>query len=74
MQDRVGVAVQAIDLQRLLDHEDRRLVEADLGIGDAGAALVRPDGVIAWRCETEPASADADALVAAMTIAARLRA
>lgn len=49
IQERTGIPVSPIDLRAVLGQEDGALVEQDLGIGERGACLVRPDGVIAWR-------------------------
>ncbi len=38
------------------------------GLSDGGAVLVRPDGIVAWRCQTAPAD-PGRALGAAMAIA-----
>jgi putative polyketide hydroxylase len=48
-QRRLAVEVAALDLRSVLGEVERGLVEQDLGITAAGACLVRPDGVVAWR-------------------------
>jgi 2-polyprenyl-6-methoxyphenol hydroxylase-like FAD-dependent oxidoreductase len=47
----------------VLDARDLEAVAADLGIDDVGAALVRPDGIIAWRTTEAP---DADTFTRAL--------
>jgi putative polyketide hydroxylase len=59
IQDRTGIPVSPIKLRATLGQDDGVLVEKDLGIGDQGASLVRPDGVIAWRSIQAGGSADA---------------
>jgi putative polyketide hydroxylase len=49
IRERTGIPVSQINLRAVLGRDDGALVERDLGIGDEGASLVRPDGIIAWR-------------------------
>jgi putative polyketide hydroxylase len=49
MRGLTGITVTPIHLRRTFGEEAGALVEQDLGIGDRGTSLVRPDGVIAWR-------------------------
>ncbi|GHE87896.1 hypothetical protein GCM10018782_65790 [Streptomyces griseoaurantiacus] len=44
--------LRAVGLDGQLTDPEDRLVEA-YGIGDGGASLVRPDGVVAWRSAVE---------------------
>jgi 2-polyprenyl-6-methoxyphenol hydroxylase-like FAD-dependent oxidoreductase len=60
---RLAVDLTALDLNAELTGADAGAVAADLGIGQVGATLVRPDGVIAWRTTDEP---DADTLARAL--------
>ncbi|WP_404829102.1 aromatic-ring hydroxylase C-terminal domain-containing protein [Streptomyces griseoaurantiacus] len=50
--DRLRVPLRAVGLDGQLTDPEDRLVEA-YGIGDGGASLVRPDGVVAWRSAVE---------------------
>jgi len=59
IQDRTGIPVSPINLRATLGQGDGALVEQDLGIGDQGASLVRPDGIIAWRSLQGGGSVDA---------------
>ncbi|MEV6602614.1 aklavinone 12-hydroxylase RdmE [Kutzneria sp. NPDC051319] len=54
--DRLGIAVRTVGLGPDLTDPEDRLVEA-YGIGNGGASLVRPDGVVAWRTDFEVADA-----------------
>lgn len=56
MRERKGIAVTAVNLRGAFGQVDGTLVEQDLGIGDEGASLVRPDGIIAWRTSQEDGS------------------
>jgi hypothetical protein len=71
MQDRTGIPVSPINLRATLGRDDGALVEQDLGIGDQGASLVRPDGIVAWR--SIQGGGGVDALVRAMKTAAQPR-
>jgi 2-polyprenyl-6-methoxyphenol hydroxylase-like FAD-dependent oxidoreductase len=64
IQERTGIPVTSINVQAELGPDDGPLVQQDLGIGDHGASLVRPDGVVAWRSVLGPGSVDV--LVSAM--------
>jgi hypothetical protein len=59
IKERTGIPVSPIKLRAMLGPDDGGLVEQDLGIGDQGASLVRPDGVIAWRSVQADGSVDA---------------
>jgi putative polyketide hydroxylase len=59
IQDRTGIPISPINLRATLGQDDCVLVEQDLGIGDQGASLVRPDGIIAWRSIQGGGSVDA---------------
>ncbi|MEV4432834.1 aklavinone 12-hydroxylase RdmE [Streptomyces sp. NPDC049585] len=61
-----GIALQALTAGRELSVEDGELSSA-YGIGPAGASLVRPDGVVAWRTPHPPGPDAADALQAVLT-------
>jgi hypothetical protein len=60
-----------MDLSQVVDASDREAVETDFGIGEHGASLVRPDGVIAWR--TTARCSSLDALQPIMSVVARAR-
>lgn len=50
---RLGIPLDTHGLgPELLDVADE--LPRRYGIGDSGASLVRPDGVVAWRCDSEP--------------------
>lgn len=50
---RLGVPLVTVGLgPELVDVADE--LPSRYGIGLSGASLVRPDGVVAWRCDTEP--------------------
>lgn len=49
IEERTGITVRPVNLRATLTRDDSALVEQDLGIGDQGASLVRPDGIVAWR-------------------------
>jgi putative polyketide hydroxylase len=69
MQERTGIAVTGINLRRAFGDQDGALIEQDLGIGNRGASLVRPDGVIAWR-SLEQSDERVDALERAVRMVA----
>jgi hypothetical protein len=50
--------VTSINVQAELGPDDGPLVQQDLGMGDHGASLVRPDGVVAWRSVLGPGFVD----------------
>lgn len=54
-----------------VESEPHDLLVTAYGLGSGGASLVRPDGYIAWRCQTAPTSRAA-ALAAALRTAAVL--
>ena len=68
MAARIGVVVEAPDLDDVLGAEDRASYLRALGLDEAGASLVRPDGVVAWRA-TDEAPGD-EVLARVMAIAA----
>jgi 2-polyprenyl-6-methoxyphenol hydroxylase-like FAD-dependent oxidoreductase len=59
IQDRTGIPLRPINLRATLGQEDGAIVQQDLGIGDQGASLVRPDGIVAWRSIQGGGSVDA---------------
>lgn len=59
IKDRTGIPVSTVNLRAALGQHDAALVALDLGIGDEGASLVRPDGVVAWRSIQGGGSVDA---------------
>jgi putative polyketide hydroxylase len=62
-----AVPVRVRSVGRWLRDEDGTFASA-YGLSESGAVLVRPDGVVAWRCQTAPAD-PGRALGAAMAIA-----
>lgn len=60
--------VSPIDVRTAFGQQYGALIEQGLGIGDQGACLVRPDGVIAWR------SIEADGAVEALERAIKIAA
>jgi hypothetical protein len=68
LSERRGIRVSPINVRALLGPDEGALVAQDLGIGDHGASLVRPDGFIAWRSR----DGDAEALERKMTSVAQL--
>jgi hypothetical protein len=68
---RTGIPVNPINLPAVLGQDDGALVEQDLGLNDRGAALVRPDGIIAWR--SIDGDGTVDALERAMSVVAQPR-
>jgi 2-polyprenyl-6-methoxyphenol hydroxylase-like FAD-dependent oxidoreductase len=63
-----SVNFMPLDLRGALEAGDRALVEHDLGIGQNGASLVRPDGIVAWR-SSEGAASEATLRKALLAVA-----
>jgi putative polyketide hydroxylase len=71
VRERTGIPVSPIDVRTAFGQQYGALIEQDLGIGEQGACLVRPDGVIAWR--SVEADGAIEALERAIKIAAQPR-
>ena len=65
--DHAGLPLRVRSVGRWLRDADGTFASA-YGLADGGAVLVRPDGVVAWRCRTAPAEPGAT-LAAAVSIA-----